>query len=189
MEQHGQYGTSRSLAVYGLLLKLYPRQYLQQHRAELLQNFEDLEQASQTTIALWRFTARDLIGSLGSQLVKTLSGQTAIVVIVLAVLFANTGRHTVARQHAVEGFCSGYILGWFAGWFGIRWQVSSVSRVPSRIRSLSAQLLILGSVLTIVIIAAGIFPGVPNHIVWASCYGFLLAWAAAWFGIHWQTRP
>lgn len=189
MEQHGQYRTSRSLAVYGLLLKLYPRQYLEEHRAELLQNFEDLEQASQSTIPLWLFIARDFIGSLGTQRVKTLSGQTAIVIIVLAILLANTGPRAVARQHAIEGFCCGYLVGWFVGWFGIRWQVSSVGRVPNRIRSSSAQILILVSVLTIVIVVAGIIPDVPNHIVWTSCYGFLLAWAAAWFGVRWQTRP
>jgi hypothetical protein len=61
MVQHGQCGTSRSRAIYGLLLKLYPHPYLQQHRAELLRNFEDLEQASRSTIALWLFLGKDLV--------------------------------------------------------------------------------------------------------------------------------
>ena len=37
---------SRSLAVYALLLELYSPEFLGQHRAEMLQNFEDLENTS-----------------------------------------------------------------------------------------------------------------------------------------------
>jgi hypothetical protein len=147
--QHGQCGTSRSFAIYGLLLKLDPRPYLQQHRAELLQNFEDLEQASRSTIALWLFIGKDL----RSQFTKTLWGQTAIAVIVLAVL---------VREHRAEGFCCGYILGWFAGWSGKRWQASSVGRVANGIRSSPAQAMIVVSVLVLVIAVAGVGSGIQN---------------------------
>jgi hypothetical protein len=34
---------SRSLAIYALLLKLYAPEFLNQHRAEMPQNFADLE--------------------------------------------------------------------------------------------------------------------------------------------------
>jgi hypothetical protein len=189
MAQHGQCGTSRSLAIYGLLLKLYPRPYLQQHRAELLQNFADLEQASQSTIALWLFIGRDLVVSLRSQFTKTLWGQTAIVVLVLAILLVYTERHAVARRHPTESCCLGYILGWFAGWFGRRWQASSISRAPSYIRSLPAQAMIVVSVLVLVIAVAGVGSGAQNHVVWTLCYGFLLAWIAGWNGNRRQTRP
>jgi hypothetical protein len=77
---------SRSLAVYGLLLELYPRPYLQQHREEMLQNFQDLEQASASKVELWLFLARDLLASLRSQFTRSLWGQTVIVVSVLVIL-------------------------------------------------------------------------------------------------------
>jgi len=60
-------GTSRSLAIYGLLLGLYPRPYLQRHRAEMLQNFQDLEQASPSKSALWLLIERDLLDKLRSK--------------------------------------------------------------------------------------------------------------------------
>lgn len=50
-----QNGMSRSLAMYGWLIELYPPEYLQQHRAEMLQNFEDLERTSSSKAALWLF--------------------------------------------------------------------------------------------------------------------------------------
>jgi len=189
MARTEQNGASRSLAIYGLLLELYPRPYLQQHRAEMLQNFQDLEQSSPSKAELWLFLAKDLAVSLPSQFTKTLWGQTAIVVIVLAVLLAYTKRHGAAREHPVEGFCYGYILGWFAGWFGERWQASSVSRFPAGIRSLPAQAMVVVVVLVLVIAVAKVVSGAQNHVIWALCYGFLLAWIAGWIGNRWQTRP
>lgn len=180
MAQAEQSNTSRSLTIYGLLLDLYPRSYLQQHRAEMLQNFQDLEQASPSKAELWLFLARDLAFSLRSQFIKTLWGQTAIVVIVLAVLLACTKRNAVAREHPVEGFCCGYILGWFAGWVGERWQASAVSRAPNGVRSLPAQAMIVVSVLVLVIAIARLGSDAQNHIIWAICYGFLLAWITGW---------
>jgi hypothetical protein len=70
MARTEQNRTSRSLAIYGLLLELYPRPYLQQHRAEMLQNFQDLEQASPSKAELWLFLARDLAVSLRSQFTR-----------------------------------------------------------------------------------------------------------------------
>jgi hypothetical protein len=63
-------GTSRSLVLYRWLLNLCPPQYLQQHRAEMLQNFEDLEEASSSKTALWLFIGQDLVSSLVSHLAE-----------------------------------------------------------------------------------------------------------------------
>lgn len=63
--------TSRSLAIYGLFLELYPPDYLRQHRAEMLQNFEDLECTSSSKAALWLFIGKDLMISL----ISTREGQ------------------------------------------------------------------------------------------------------------------
>jgi len=187
IEQHGM---SRSLAIYGLLLELYPRPYLQQHRAEMLQNFQDLEQETPSKSALWLFIGRDLLVSLQSQFTRTLWGQTAMVVLVLAIVLVYTEYHAaVARRHPTEACCFGYILGWFAGWFGKQWQASSISGVPSYIRSLPAQAMIVVSVLGLVIAVAGVGSRTQSHvIIWTLCYGFLLAWGPGWLGSRRQTR-
>lgn len=61
--------------MYGLLIELYPPEYLQQHRAEMLQNFEDLERTSSSKAALWLFMGKDLMISLMSQYINSLWGQ------------------------------------------------------------------------------------------------------------------
>ena len=71
MPQPAQRGGSGSLAIYGLLLQLYPRTYLQRHREELLQNFQDLEQELPSSAAVWWFIGRDLAVSLRSELSRT----------------------------------------------------------------------------------------------------------------------
>ena len=184
-----QNGISRSLAIYGLLLEFYPRSYLQQHRAEMLQNFQDLERASPSKSALWLLIGRDLLVSLQSHFTRMLWGQTAMVVLVLAIVLIYTEHHAVARRHPTEACCFGYILGWFAGWFGKHWQASSISRAPSYIRSAPAQAMIVLSVLGLVIAVAEVSSRIQSHvIIWSFCYGFLLAWGPGWLGCRRQTR-
>jgi hypothetical protein len=79
--------------IYGLLLQLYPRTYLQRHREELLQNFQDLEQELPSRVAVWWFIARDLAVSLRSELSRTFWGQTAIVFTLLSLLLAVAHLH------------------------------------------------------------------------------------------------
>lgn len=189
MARTEQNGASRSLAIYGLLLELYPRPYLQRHRAEMLQNFEDLEQDSLSKPALWLLIGRDLVVSLRSHFTRTLWGQAAMVVLVLAIVLVYTEHHAVARRHPTEACCFGYILGWFTGWFGRQWQASSISRAPSYIRSLPAQAMIVVSALGLVIAVAGVGSRTQSHvIIWALCYGFLLAWGSGWLGSRRQAR-
>jgi hypothetical protein len=118
----GQKTGSWSLGIYALLLKLYAPEFLEQHRAELLQNFEDFEKASPSNAALWLFIGKDLMISLISRNTpKSLWGQTAlmfiILAIVLAVLHAFTSRHYFLGAATV---CYGFVIGWFAGWMGKR---------------------------------------------------------------------
>ncbi len=86
---------SRSWVLYRWLLNLYPPEYLQQHRAEMLQNFEDLEHASSSKVALWLFIGQDLVISLICHLAErqmkslnTLSAYVTGVLIVWAAIFA-----------------------------------------------------------------------------------------------------
>jgi len=75
---------SCSLAVYGFLLRLYAPKFLARHRAEMLQNFEDLENAS-SKAKLWLLIGEDLMLSLISRNIpKSFWGHTAPLFIVLA---------------------------------------------------------------------------------------------------------
>jgi hypothetical protein len=117
---------SRSLAVYAFFLELYAQEFLAQHRAEMLQNFEDLENASSSKVALWLFIGKDLMFSLISRNVpKSLWGQTILMLItlgiVLAVLWALTSHHYFIGAVTV---CYGFVIGWFAGWLAKRRQMS-----------------------------------------------------------------
>src|SRR6516225_11261571 len=55
---------SRSLRLYARLLELYPPSFLERHRAEMLQNFADLEDAETSKTALWLLIGKDLTMSL-----------------------------------------------------------------------------------------------------------------------------
>jgi CubicO group peptidase (beta-lactamase class C family) len=89
MARAGQKRGSRSLAIYALFLELYAPQFLARHRAELLQNFEDLENASSSKTALWLLIGKDIMISLFSRNVpKSVWGHATLMFIVVAVVFA-----------------------------------------------------------------------------------------------------
>lgn len=127
MAEIEQKARSRSLAIYRLLLELYSPEFLERHREELLQNFEDLEKASPSKAALWLFIGKDLMISLISRNGRrSLWGQTALMLIILAAVLAVLWRFT--SHHYFMGavtVCYGYVIGWFAGWMGKRRQISS----------------------------------------------------------------
>lgn len=179
MSAANQIHTSKSLAIYGALLGLYPTEYLREHKAELLQNFQDLEHTFSSKPELWLFMGRDLVVSLRPQILRTFWGQTGIVIIVLSTLWAYAAHHGVSRERAIEGFCCGYILGWFVGWLGKQWQVAPISHVPTIMRSLPMQATMIASMLLLVLITGG---NAESHLILAGCYGFLLAWFAGWIG-------
>jgi hypothetical protein len=117
---------SRSSAMYTLLLELYAPEFLARHRAEMLQNFEDLENNLSSKTALWLFIGKDLMFSLISRNIpKSLWGQTALMFIVLAVVLAVL--RALTSHHYFMGavtVCYGFVIGWFAGWMAKRGQAS-----------------------------------------------------------------
>jgi hypothetical protein len=186
---HGrQNGASRGLAIYGLLLQLYPRAYLRRHREELLQNFQDLEQALSSRTALWRLIAKDLAVSLWSEFTRTFSGQTTIRFAILSLMLAIVHRYPGQREQAAWTFCFGYALGWFAGWFGWRWRMSSCSESPRFVRSFRGQAVILLGAITVVLAAGTLFADFQKRLVFASCYGATIAWFAGWWVNHRRVR-
>jgi hypothetical protein len=70
-------------------LKLYAPEFLARHRAEMLLNFEDLENNLPSKAAHWLFIGKDLMLSVISRNIpKSLWGQTVLMFIVLAVVLA-----------------------------------------------------------------------------------------------------
>src|SRR5215470_5472277 len=85
----GRNTRSRSFAVYAFLLGIYAPEFLARHRAEMLQNFEDLENASSSKAALWLLIGEDIMLSLFSRNIpKSIWGHAAPTFIVLAVMLA-----------------------------------------------------------------------------------------------------
>ena len=106
---------SRSLRLYARLLELYPPSFLQRHRAEMLQNFADLEDAAQTKAKLWLLIGKDLAMSLTSNFFASRLGHYVIAVLVTWLLIFAIGyffyRPTPGRPalHAFVGFLPGML--------------------------------------------------------------------------------
>lgn len=178
---HGlEKGSSRSRAIYSLLLELYPRAYLRRHRAELLQNFQDLERDLPSKAALWRLIIRDLAVSLWSELVRTFRGQTAIRFAMLSLMLLLVSRYP-QRQPAARIFCCGYALGWFAGWYGRQWRMRAGAQSAGFVRSFSGQAAMLAGAIIIVLATAARFPALQERLALAFCYAALLAWLSGWW--------
>ena len=188
MQQTDKPKTSCSLAVYGMLLNLYPREYLRRHRAEMLQNFEDFDRVSSSKTELWLFMGKDLVISFRSHFTKSFSGQTAIVSIVLAVVLALARHHPGEREHTVWILCYGYLPGWFVGWWRMTRQAKPNHIIPHYLKTLWGQTVIVGVVLAIMISVARRLHGARDPSILVICYGFMLGWSAGWFGRWWQLR-
>jgi hypothetical protein len=154
----------------------------------MLQNFEDLERASSSQVALWLFIARDLAISLGGRFTRTLSGQTTLVLMVLAILIVETSRYPGKHEYLVIASCCGYLLGWFTGWFGKHWQILSVGRARGYFRSFSRQATALVGVIGLALATARVYPGEYQHFVWVICYGCFIGSIAGWLGKRRQAR-
>jgi hypothetical protein len=111
---------SRSLRLYARLLELYPPSFLQRHRAEMLQNFADLEDAAETKAKLWLLIGKDLGMSLMSHFLGSRLGHYVIAVVVTWVLIFAIGYFfygpTPGRPalHAFAGFLPGMLAMYFA---------------------------------------------------------------------------
>ncbi len=85
--------------MYGLLLRLYPAPYLRQHRAEMLQNFQDIEAQSSSSVSLWAFILKDLAVSLRAHFRRTFWAQAAVILAVLATLVIHAREYPLAKEH------------------------------------------------------------------------------------------
>ncbi len=113
---------SPSSRLYARLLALYPPMFLRQHRAEMLQNFEDLEGEASSTAALWLLIGKDLIMSLMSQLVGSRLGRYVIGVLVAWALLFTVGyfRSGSTPGHPVLHVFGGFLLGMLSMYIATR---------------------------------------------------------------------
>jgi hypothetical protein len=120
MASAAQSKRSRSLRLYARLLELYPPSFLQRHRAEMLQNFADLEAAAESKTRLWLLMGKDLAMSLVAQFFGSQLGKYAIAVVVVWLLIFVVGYFlygpTPGRPalHAFEGFLPGMLAMYIA---------------------------------------------------------------------------
>ena len=107
---------SRSLRLYARLLELYPPSFLQRHRAEMLQNFADLEDAAETKAKLWLLIGKDLGMSLTSHFLGSRLGHYVIAVVVTWVLIFAIGYffYGPTRGHPALQVFGGFLLGMLA---------------------------------------------------------------------------
>ncbi len=111
---------SRSLRFYARLLELYPPAFLQRHRAEMLQNFADLEDVTASKAALWLLIGKDLTMSVSSHFFGSRLGGYVIAVLVTWILlfaigyfrYGSTPGHPAL--HAFVGFLPGMLAMYIA---------------------------------------------------------------------------
>ncbi len=111
---------TRSLRLYARLLQLYPPEFLQRHRAEMLQNFTDLEDATASKAQLWLLIGKDLAMSLISDFLASRLGVYVISVLVAWMLLFTIGYFTYGSTpgypalHVFGGFLPGMLVMYIA---------------------------------------------------------------------------
>jgi hypothetical protein len=113
---------SRSLRLYGQLLELYPPAFLQRHRAEMLQNFADLEDAAASKADLWLLMGKDLTMTLISHFFASRLGRYVIGVLVAWMLFFAIGyfRYGSTPGHPALHVFAGFLLGMLSMYIATR---------------------------------------------------------------------
>ena len=113
---------SRSFRLYARLLELYPPAFLQRHRAEMLQNFDDLEDAAGSKAALWLLIGKDLPMSLISHFVGSRLGRYVIGVFVAWMLLFAAGYFLRGPTpgHPVLHVFAGFLLGMLSMYIATR---------------------------------------------------------------------
>jgi hypothetical protein len=115
MTRSAQEKVSRSLRLYERLLELYPPAFLQRHRAEMLQNFADLESAAETKAKLWLLIGKDLAMSLIAHFFESRLGHYVIAVLFTWLLlfvigyFFHGPTPGYPALHAFAGFLPGML--------------------------------------------------------------------------------
>ena len=113
---------SRSLRLYARLVEVYPPAFLQRHRAEMLQNFVDFEDAASSKSALWLLIGKDLTMSLISQFFASRLGRYVIGVLGTWVLIFVIGYFFYGSTpgHPAVHVFGGFLLGMLSMYIATR---------------------------------------------------------------------
>ncbi|WP_158818073.1 hypothetical protein [Methylocapsa sp. S129] len=122
MTRPTQQKESRSFRLYARLLELYPPAFLQRHRAEMLQNFADLEDAAASKAALWMLIGKDLTMSLISHFLGSRLGRYVIGVFVAWIALFAIGYflHGPTPGYPVLHVFGGFLLGMLSMYIATR---------------------------------------------------------------------
>jgi hypothetical protein len=117
---------SRSLRLYARLLELYPPSFLERHRAEMLQNFVDLEDAAESKARLWLLIGKDLAMSLASHFFRSRLGGYVIAVLVTWTLIFAIGYffHAPTPGHPALHVFGGFLPGMLSIYIATRLYVT-----------------------------------------------------------------
>ena len=113
---------SRSFRLYARLLALYPPSFLHRHRAEMLENFADLEEASSSQAKLWLLMGKDLAMSLMSQFFGSQLGRYTITAFIVWIALFVVGYvvHGPTRGHPALHAFAGFLPGMLAMYVAAR---------------------------------------------------------------------
>ncbi len=104
---------SSSFGLYKLLLALYPSAYVEEHGAEMLQNFLDLERDSSSRFTLWALISKDLLTSLIYQHMTMKSSRAALFAFVLflpfLIMVALTILHNAVTHNSGTGLIANFV--------------------------------------------------------------------------------
>jgi hypothetical protein len=111
-----------SARLYARLLGLYPPSFLEQHRAEMLQNFDDLQGAVESQAKRWLLIGKDLAMSLGSQFFRSRLGKYVVGVFGAWVLLFVVGYFVrgATPGHPVLHVFAGFLLGMLSMYIATR---------------------------------------------------------------------
>ncbi len=193
MTSSAQSRPPRSLRLYAWLLELYSPSFLQRHRAEMLQNFADLEDAAESKTKLWLLIGKDLAMSLLAQFFGSQLGRYVIAVLATWILIFVIGYFLYGPRpghpalHAFEGFLPGMLAMYVATrLYGMSQDgVSDLFRTPF-------DLYVIGVFLAwIILFVIGYYFYVPTrgHAALQVFGGFLPGMAAMYIAIRVYGMP
>ena len=151
---------SRSLRLYARLLQLYSPAFLQRHRAEMLQNFADLEDAAASKTALWLLIGKDLTMSLIPEFFASRLGRYFISVVVAWLLLFVIGYF---RYGSTPGYPALHVFGGFLPGMLAMYVATRLNETPQ-----NSAYVIGGLVASIVLSRSGIYAS-PARTTIRSC--------------------
>src|SRR3984893_3931583 len=183
MTRPAQQKQSRSLRLYARLLQLYSPAFLQRHRAEMQQNFADIEDAAASKTALWRLIGKDLTMSLIPEFFASRLGRYFISVVVAWLLLFVIGYF---RYGSTPGYPALHVFGGFLPGMLAMYVATRLHAKPQN--STSA---IGGLVASIVLFSIGYlrFISTHNHPILQVFGGFLLGMLSMYIATRLYGTP